>query len=57
MLKNENYSKQLLTGLIITVVLVVSFSYFFFSENTRLVHATEEHDKESGEDVKDSRLL
>ena len=46
MLKNENYSKQLLTGLIITVVLVVSFSYFFFSENTRLVHATEEHDKE-----------
>ncbi len=46
MLKNENYNKQLLIGLIITLVLVAGMSYFFFAENTRLVHATEEHDNE-----------
>ena len=46
MLKNENYSKQLLIGLIITAVLVASFGYLMFGENTRLVHETEEQDKE-----------
>ena len=45
MLKNENYSKQLLIGLIITAVLVASFGYLMFGENTRLVHATEEENK------------
>lgn len=46
MLKNENYNKQLLIGLVITLVLIASFSFLFFGENTRLVHATEDHDKE-----------
>ncbi len=47
MLKNENYNKQLLIGLIITVVLLASFSYLMAMENARLVSATEHHDKES----------
>jgi mono/diheme cytochrome c family protein len=47
MLKNENYNKQLLIGLIITVVLLASFSYLMAMENARLVAATEHHDKES----------
>ncbi len=46
MLKNENYSKQLLIGLIITVVLVASFGYLMFGESARLVQVTEEEDKE-----------
>ena len=47
MLKNENYNKQLLIGLIITVVLLASFSFVMAMENTRLVEVTEHHDKES----------
>ena len=46
MLKNENYNKQLLAGLIITLVLIVSFSYLFFGEGTRLVTANEDIEKE-----------
>ncbi len=47
MLKNENYSKQVLTGLIITLVLLASFSYMFFAETMRLEETTAEHDKHS----------
>ncbi|MCP4140037.1 MAG: c-type cytochrome [Chloroflexi bacterium] len=47
MLKNENYNKQLLIGLIITVVLLASFSFIMAMENARLVEATEHHAKES----------
>ena len=47
MLKNENYNKQLLIGLIITLVLFGSFSYMFFAETVRIVESTEHHDKES----------
>ncbi len=36
MLKNENYNKQLLIGLIITVVLLASFSFIMAMENARL---------------------
>lgn len=46
MLKNENYNKQLLIGLIITLVLIASFSYLFFGEGTRLVTANEHIEKE-----------
>ncbi len=46
MLKNEDYNKQLLIGLIITLVLLASFSYMFFGENGRLVVDTEHYDKE-----------
>ncbi len=47
MLKNENYNKQLLIGLVITLVLLASFSYLMFGENARLVDATEHHVEES----------
>ncbi len=46
MLKNENYNKQLLIGLIVTAVLFASFSFLMFQEDARLVHTTEDHDKE-----------
>ena len=47
MLKNENYSKQVLIGLIITLVLLASFSYLFFTETVRLEESTLEHNKHS----------
>lgn len=46
MLKNENYSKQLLIGLIVTLVLVASFGYLIFGESVRLEHETEKYNKE-----------
>ena len=46
MLKNEDYSKQVLIGLVITVVLILGMGFFMFSENSRLEHATEEFTKE-----------
>ncbi|MBT3321522.1 MAG: c-type cytochrome [Anaerolineae bacterium] len=47
MLKNENYTKQLLIGLIITLVLLASFSYMFATEAIRMEESTAEHHKES----------
>jgi len=47
MLKNENYSKQVLTGLIITLVLLASFSFMFLAETIRLEETTVEHNKHS----------
>lgn len=47
MLKNENYNKQLLIGLIITLVLLASFSFMLFDEDGRIVESTEHQDKES----------
>jgi len=47
MLKNENYNKQLLIGLVITLVLLVGFSYLMLAEDTRLVQAEEEVEKET----------
>ena len=47
MLKNENYNKQLLIGLIVTLILLASFSFLMFGEDTRLVDATEHQQKES----------
>lgn len=47
MLKNENYDKQLLIGLVITVLLLASFSFLMFGEETRMVEFTEQHEKES----------
>lgn len=41
MLKNENYSKQVLIGLIITIVLILSTGYVMLDETPRLEHATE----------------
>jgi nitrite reductase (NO-forming)/hydroxylamine reductase len=49
MLKNENYSKQILIGLVITLVLLASFSFLMFDESTRLIDATEHHAEESFE--------
>ena len=46
MLKNENYSKQVLIGLGITLVLVLSIGYLLFAETPRLEHVTTDHDKE-----------
>ncbi len=41
MLRNENYDKQLFIGLIITVVLLASFSLLFFNETVRAEEAAE----------------
>jgi ubiquinol-cytochrome c reductase cytochrome c subunit len=46
MLKNEDYSKQILIGLVITLVLLAGLSTLIFGENPRIVTATEEHNKE-----------
>ena len=46
MLKKENYTKQLLIGLVITLLLLVSFSIVMFGEDSRLTEVTEQHDKE-----------
>jgi len=47
MLKNENYNKQLLIGLIITLVLIASFSFQLFGEDARIVEVTELYVEES----------
>ena len=47
MLKNENYNKQLLIGLIITLVLLASFSFQMVGEDARIVDVTELHKEES----------
>ena len=47
MLKNENYNKQLLIGLVITLLLLASFTFLMFSEDTRIVEVSEQHESES----------
>jgi len=47
MLKNENYDKKLLIGLVITVLLLVSFSFVMFSESTRMAEVAEQYETES----------
>ena len=46
MLYKENYSKQLLIGLITTVLLLAGFSMVVFGEDSRMTEVTEQHEKE-----------
>lgn len=47
MLRNENYDKQILIGLVITVILIASFSFLMFGEDGRIVSDTELQKEES----------
>ncbi len=47
MLKNENYDKKLLIGLVITVLLLGSFSFLMFNETTRMAEVAEQYKTES----------
>jgi len=47
MLRNENYDKQILIGLLITVLLLVSFSFLMFGEDGRIIIDTEHQKEES----------
>lgn len=47
MLKNENYDKQLLIGLVITVLLLASFSFLMFGETPRMTTVAEQYKEES----------
>lgn len=46
MLRNENYDKQIIIGIIITVFLLASFSFLMFGEDLRIVEDAEIREEE-----------